>query len=389
LIGRHQLPVSSTITARALVRALAPALGDGVHERASLEAELRDAFDASGVALVDSGTSALAMALRATTTVGGVVALPAYACVDIGAAAIFAQLRVRLYDVDPVSLSPDLDSVSRVLAAGTHTIVVSHLYGYPADVPHVTALAAAHGASVIEDAAQGAWGSLLGKRLGAFGPLSVLSFGRGKGMTGGGGGALLTIGEPTSDTLASAVTTVAAPASSLRTLVLTTAQWALGRPSLYALPSAIPALHLGETIYHPAHEPRAITSASASLVRAALARAHADLAVRRRHAEVLERAAQMARDITAIVPIAGAEPGYLRFPVRLASTRAGPRERPALGIVGGYPDTLAELAELRASLIGNEKLPGSRELQRSLVTLPTHALLDERDLRKLSNWMVD
>jgi perosamine synthetase len=389
LIGRHQLPVSSTITARSLVRALTPALGDGAHERAALDAELRRAFGASGVALVDSGTSALAMALRATTPVGGVVALPAYACVDIGAAAIFARLRVRLYDVDPVTLSADLDSVERVLAAGAHTIVVSHLYGYPSDASGIATLAAAHSTAMIEDAAQGAWGSLFGKRLGAFGPLAVLSFGRGKGMTGGGGGALLTIGESNPEALVTAITRVAAPASSLRTLMVTTAQWALGRPALYALPSAIPALHLGETIYHPAHEPRAITAASASLVRAALARANADLETRRRHAEVLGRAAQEARDVSAILPIPGAEPGYLRFPMRLASTRAEPREQPALGIVRGYPDTLADLAELRSSLIGDEKLRGARELQRSLVTLPTHSLLSERDLRRLSNWMVD
>jgi dTDP-4-amino-4,6-dideoxygalactose transaminase len=298
-------------------------------------------------------------------------------------------MRVRLYDVDPVTLSADLASVERVLAAGTHTIVVSHLYGYPADVPGVAALAAAHGTAMIEDAAQGAWGSLFGTRLGAFGPLAVLSFGRGKGMTGGGGGALLAIGEPVPDALVTAITNLAAPASSLRTLVATTAQWALGRPALYALPSAVPALHLGETIYHPAHEPRAITSASASLVRAALARAHEDLATRRRHAEVLAHAARQARGVSAILPIAGAEPGYLRFPMRLASTRAGSRERPALGIVRGYPDTLADLAELHSSLIGDEKLPGARELQRSLLTLPTHSLVSENDLRELSSWMVD
>jgi perosamine synthetase len=384
---RHQLPVSSTITARALARALTPALGGGARERAMLDAELRRAFGASGVALVDSGTSALAMALRATTPAGGVAALPAYACVDIGAAAIFARLRVRLYDVDPVTLSADLDSVSRVLAAGASTIVVSHLYGYPADVPGVAALAAAHGAAVIEDAAQGAWGSLLGTRLGAFGPLSVLSFGRGKGMTGGGGGAQLAIGERAPDAFTTSSARVAAPASSLRTLVVTTAQWALGRPSLYALPSSIPALHLGETIYHPAHEPRAITSASASLVRAALARADHDLAIRRNHAEVLARAANNAREVSAIRPIAGAEPGYLRFPMRLSSTRTRDRVHPALGIVRGYPDTLAELVELRSSLIGDETLPGARELQRSLVTLPTHSLLDEGDLREISAWM--
>jgi perosamine synthetase len=383
LIGRHQLPVSSTITAHALVRAL----GARAHERAALAAELRQAFGASEVVLVDSGTSALAMALRASTSEGGVVALPAYACVDIGAVAIFARLRVRLYDVDPVTLSADLDSVSRVLEAGTDTIVVSHLYGYPADVPAVTALATAHGAAVIEDAAQSAWGSLRGKRLGGFGPLAVLSFGRGKGMTGGGGGALLAIGERAPDALTADGTQVAAPASSLRTLAITMAQWALGRPSLYALPSAVPSLHLGETIYHPAHDPRSITSASAVLVRAALARADRDLAVRRRNAEVLELAARNSHDVTAISPLADAEPGYLRFPVRLADTRIRDREQPTLGIVHGYPDTLAELAELRSSLIGNEPLPGARELQRSIVTLPTHSLMSEKDLMKVCSWM--
>jgi perosamine synthetase len=383
LIGRHQLPVSSTITARSLVRAL----GARAHERMALEPELRRAFGASAVVLLDSGTSALAMALRLATPEGGVVALPAYACVDIGAAAIYARLRVRLYDVDPVTLSPDLDSVSRVLGAGADTIVISHLYGYPADVPAVTALARGQGAAVIEDAAQGAWGVLRGTRLGAFGPLAVLSFGRGKGMTGGGGGALLAIGEGARDGVIAESTRVAASASSLRTLVVTTAQWALGRPSLYALPSAVPSLHLGETIYHPAHEPRSITSASAALVRAALARADDDLAVRRRNAEMLEEAARSARDVSAIRPLEGAEPGYLRFPVRLADTRTRNREQPALGIVHGYPDTLAELTELRPWLIGDETLPGARELQRSIVTLPTHSFMSVKDLMKACGWM--
>jgi perosamine synthetase len=337
--------------------------------------------------LVDSGTSALAMALRVTTPVGGVVALPAYACVDIGAAAIYARVRVRLYDVDPVTLSADLDSVSRVLGAGADTIVVSHLFGYPADVPAVAALAREHGAAVIEDAAQGAWGSLRGTRLGAFGPLAVLSFGRGKGMTGGGGGALLATGERAPDALTGARERVGAPASSLRTLALTTAQWALGRPALYALPSAIPSLHLGETIYHPAHDPRSITAASASLVRAALLRADADLAVRRRNAGILGLTARSSSDIHAIQPIEGAEPGYLRFPVRLAESRTKNRDQPALGVMHGYPDTLADLRELRPSVVGDERLSGARELQRSIVTLPTHSMLSERDLMKLCSWM--
>ena len=388
-MGRRQLPVSSTITARSLVRALAPSVIGGSGARAALEGDLRREFGASSVALVDSGTSALAMAMRATTRAGGVVALPAYACVDVGAAAIFAQLRVRLYDVDPATLSADLESVSRVLAQGVDTIVIAHLYGYAADVPGVAAVAAEHGVSVIEDAAQGAWGSLLGKRLGAFGPLTVLSFGRGKGMTGGGGGALLGVGAHSPAALVTASEHLASPGSSLRTLAVTSAQWALGRPALYSLPSAIPALHLGETVYHPAHDPRRISAASASLARASLARADADLAIRRRHADVLARAAERATSIRVVRPIAGAEPGCLRFPMLLTDARAERRERAQLGIVHGYPNTLAELVELKSSLLGDEKLLGARDLQHNLVTLPTHALLSDDDLRQLTTWIVD
>lgn len=376
--------MSSTITVGSLTRAVAPALFGGTAEANALRAELERAFGASEVVLVDSGTSALALALRASTRAGGVVALPAYACVDIGAAAIFARLRVRLYDIDPVTLSPDLASVSRVLDAGVDAIVVAHLYGYPANVPAVAALAATRGVRVIEDAAQGAWGKLLETRLGAFGPLTVLSFGRGKGMTGGGGGALLGIGAAQHDAILETAAKLGSPKNGVRIFVLAKAQWVLGRPSLYAIPSAIPALHLGETIYHPAHEARTISPVSALLVRDALARAEADLAVRGAHAEELERVVARTKGLEAIRAIPGSKPGYLRLPVRVTDGRA---ERPELGIVRGYPATLADLAELKVLLLGDEKLVGARELQRTLVTLPTHAHLDERDLRAISAWI--
>jgi len=291
--------------------------------------------------------------------------------------------------VDPVSLSADLDSVSRVLAAGADVVVASHLYGYPSDVPGIAALATAHGMAVIEDAAQGAWGSLHGTRLGAFGPLSVLSFGRGKGMTGAGGGALLAISDAHLEALDVARPTLAAARRGLRTLTMAKAQWMLGRPSLYALPSAIPGLHLGETIYHPAHEPREISGVSASLVREALVRADADLSVRTANASLLEHAAQGATGVLVVRPITGATPGYLRFPVRLTGERDGQRLRPELGVVHGYPRTLGELPELSSWLTGAESLTGARELARDLITLPTHSLLTEKDLRAIRNWLLD
>src|SRR5690606_35170358 len=91
-------------------------------------------YDAHAVALMDSGTSALAQALQLAVGTGGVVAYPAYTCVDIIAAARFAGVRVRLYDVNPHTLSADLESLRQVVREGVDAVMVAHLYGFPSDV---------------------------------------------------------------------------------------------------------------------------------------------------------------------------------------------------------------------------------------------------------------
>src|SRR5215469_13123914 len=156
---RYLPPVSSPTSLGALGRSVVAAVQAGKAGEASAQAErvaaaLRHRFGATAIALTDSGTSALVIALRATIRQGGTVALPAYGCVDLIAAAIRAGVRVRLYDVDPSTLGPDLDSVRQVLARGVEALVVTHLYGYPVDLAAVRALTDGAGVLLIEDAAQ-------------------------------------------------------------------------------------------------------------------------------------------------------------------------------------------------------------------------------------------
>lgn len=381
---RRQLPVHSPIRASALGAALGAALARRGADHEMLAARLSEMFGADGVVLTDSGTSALVLALRATAGEGGTVALPAYACVDLAAAAVHARVRVRLYDIDPETLGPDLDSLARVLTHDVAAVVVAHLYGFPVDVPAVDELAAAHGATVIEDAAQGDGATLRGARLGSFGSLSVLSFGRGKGITGGRGGALLATapGLP-------GRTESAARRERIRAgwgdLVIAAAQWMLGRPALYWIPSAVPGLRLGESVYHAAHDPGALSVAAAALVRLALPCGEVELATRRRHAEVLVRAVQGEKGFGTIRPIPEGTPGYLRFPVRDLRQRFLPR---MLGIVRGYPRTLLEERNLHPCLDAcRVALPGATELSRSLVTLPVHGLVTRRDLERMRAWL--
>jgi dTDP-4-amino-4,6-dideoxygalactose transaminase len=119
------LPVSSPVTLPGLLRGLRSALGADPSEL--LAAELRARYEVAGVGLFDSGTSALVVALRAAVPPGGTVAFPSYSCVDLAAAARFTGVRVRLYDLDPTTLSADLSSLERTLQRGVDAVVAVHL----------------------------------------------------------------------------------------------------------------------------------------------------------------------------------------------------------------------------------------------------------------------
>jgi hypothetical protein len=107
---------------------------------------------------------------------------------------------------------------------------------------------------------------------------------------------------------------------------------------------------------------------------------------RRRHAAILQEAVREGRNLRAIQPVPGAEPGYLRLPV----LDGGQREpSPALGITRGYPRALFEQEELHPSLHADEPEPlGGRRIRESLFTLPVHGLLDARDVAHHRAWII-
>ncbi len=384
MIFRRQPGVASPISPAALARGLIDSVrvADELPRRATTLVERR--YGAARALLTDSGTSALVLALRLAVPPGGVVGFPGYACVDLAAAARFAGVRVRLYDLDPATLGPDLDSVDQLLRRGVDAIVVAHLFGFPADVPAVRERAARAGVPVIEDAAQGAGASLRGRRLGSLGELAVLSFGRGKGLCAGGGGALLGF-EPrwvgAFDALA-----LEAPSRGWSNLSKTVVQWALGRPSVYALPSMIPWLHLGEMVYYPAHEPASLSLGSCSLLGSAIAMEDGDVTARRECARAYDDLTRDAPRLASTVTPPGSDASFLRYAVR---DRGGARApSAALGILRPYPRTLAEQEELRPVLVSDEPpIPGASELRRTLFTLPTHRFVRDSDREAMAAWL--
>ena len=393
MILRWQLPAYSPITFAVLRRAILRRPRGSAADIVALSRLLEHEFGSERAVLYGSGTDALQVALHvAMRTVGDTaIALPAFSCFDVATAAVATRGRLRFYDVDPSTLGPDMASLERVLARGTRIVLISPLYGLPIDWEAVSDLLARHGAIPVEDAAQGAHASWKGRPLGSLGPVSVLSFGRGKGWTGGSGGALLFRDQSPWHGLQGALAELPVGdrrwVPELRVLGLLAAQWALGRPAWYGIPRALPGLRLGETVYRDPTPPRPMTLTAAACIAATRGAAVVEGGTRRIEAAAILDAVGSGSRVRAVRPIPGATPGYLRLPIRLADGLGGfgrPMEAIRLGLAPSYPSVLPALREVRPWVDdATSRWPGGEELVRTLHTAPTHSLVTKREQAKL------
>jgi len=341
--------------------------------------------------LTDSGTSALALAIAA---VGGPVALPAFCCFDIATACDGAGVAPILYDLDPLTLAPDPASLARAMAAGAKSVVAVHLYGIPVSISRFQAAAAPTRAVVIEDAAQGTGARLGGHRVGTLGSFGVLSFGRGKGVTGGGGGALLS-NDPAA---AGRLLALDIPLESSRLpagdIVATAAQWLLARPAVYGLPASLPFLGLGGTVYRRPHAPAGMSAFSTGVLRASLHAEDREADLRRRTAAQLQESIGRTGGAlrVAVSEDPAARAGYLRLPViveddgLLARMRSEAAAR--LGILPSYPVSLADLPGFAERVVNRgDDFSGARRLAQRLVTVPVHSLVMKQDVAKLAAFL--
>ena len=146
------------------------------------EAEFAGAVGSGHGIGVGNGTDALVLALRALGIgPGKIVATVSHTAVATVAAIEMVGARPLLLDIDPDTYTMDPKELERVL---THppqgeriaAIVPVHLYGQPADLAAIAALARHHGVPLIEDCAQCHGARFEGRSAGSFGALACYSF---------------------------------------------------------------------------------------------------------------------------------------------------------------------------------------------------------------------
>jgi len=158
----------------------------------ALEREICEYLGVKSAVGMASGTDALIIALRAAG-VGPAdeVIVPSYsffatagAVLNVGAVPAFVDVRPETYLIDS-------SQIEAAVTPRTKAIIPVHLYGQPADMDEILAIARKHNLTVIEDNAQGLGAAYRSRKTGGMGDIGCLSFFPSKNLGGYGDGGML------------------------------------------------------------------------------------------------------------------------------------------------------------------------------------------------------
>jgi dTDP-4-amino-4,6-dideoxygalactose transaminase len=390
--------------------------------------------------LANSGRALLYLLLKTLKKKdGGIrdeVLIPGYTCYSVAASVAKAGLKIRIYDLDPATLQPDFNSLRKSTSEKTLAIIFQHLFGIPTPADEFEEISQKTGTPLIEDAAQALGGRIGSHRLGTIGDFSIFSFGRGKPLPVGGGGAL--IGK---DVNVLSELELKLSNKGYISLISTAITQMLSSPWLYWIPEMLP-LGLGETIFNPhfnvssmqpvmqnlaensmgtiveiplkngnlcsssSRRPRTLSrgrrSASSGSTtgppeadrglkfepdteighKVPFSKGLDDLNT---HRHAIANTYEDAFDNACFIPVSeGRSPVYTRFPL-MAGSRPIPKGLRRFGVRRMYPRAIADEETIKPYLANQEvSTPGASEIAQNLITLPTHKHITENLAKEIA-----
>lgn len=155
------------------------------------ENELGAYIGVKNIFACNSGRTALHVALQALELKPGEeVVIPAYSCAIVFEVILRLGLKPIFVDVNPETYNIDPQLISKCITSKTRALIPIHLFGRPCEMDLIMETAEKHGLYVIEDVAQALGAEYEKTKAGTFGGLAIFSFGIGKSMTSGEGGAV-------------------------------------------------------------------------------------------------------------------------------------------------------------------------------------------------------
>ncbi|SCL30880.1 DegT/DnrJ/EryC1/StrS family aminotransferase [Micromonospora inyonensis] len=146
-------------------------------EVAAFEEEFAELVAGRHCVAVNSGTSALQLTLMALGFgPGDEIIVPSFSFAASANSIRLVGAEPVFVDIEPGSFCLDPAAVEAAVGPRTKAIMPVHLYGHPAAMDKIMAIAERHGLAVVEDAAQAHGAALNGTPVGAFGTAGCFSF---------------------------------------------------------------------------------------------------------------------------------------------------------------------------------------------------------------------
>lgn len=387
-IQRTLPPTATPLAVRDLLHGLA-GIFLGKKTLMRLEAEIQDYFRVKHVFFLSSGKAALTLILVALRSLSSRqhVVIPAYTCFSVPSAIVKAGLNVSLCDVDLQSLDFNFECLQPLIDENPLCVIPTHLLGLPSDVDRIKALCQDKGVFVVEDVAQAMGVKHKGRLLGTRGDVAFFSLGRGKNITCGSGGIIIT----NSDSIAQAIRGEYAKLTKEPLLqVMKNFCEMLGMslmvtPRMYWLPACLPFLKLGETKFYrefPIHQMDGVRAGMLSHWRERLEKSN-----RIRHLRAQELIRRLGSVGQVARPLFCQDPCYLRLPLLVKNKQTKEKlcdlsRQYGLGVSPLYPTSIREIPDLQGMLPDNE-FPVATLVADRLVTLPIHSLVSPHDVETI------
>lgn len=155
-----------------------------------------DTFNVSHAAAMNSGTSALHVAVKALgLQTGDEVITTPYSFVASGNCLLYEGVKPVFVDIDSDTFNIDTTLIEPAITTNTKAILVVHVFGQPCNMDEIQRIADKHKLFIIEDACEAIGATWKGNPVGTLGDMGVFAFYPNKQITTGEGGILLTDNE--------------------------------------------------------------------------------------------------------------------------------------------------------------------------------------------------
>ncbi|RKX26513.1 MAG: hypothetical protein DRP47_08050 [Candidatus Zixiibacteriota bacterium] len=393
-------PAGTPVNYSDLLRAINLRLGQTDIEKLLVE-KLYHLTKAKYCYFVNSGRTGLTLTLKVlaqmSDPVKTEVVIPAYTCFSVAAAIIRAGLKVRLIDIDPVTLDYDYNQLSTLSMENVLSIVGCNLFGIPSNWEELKSVIGGNDTFLIDDAAQAMGGRLGEKALGLQGDIGFYSLDRGKNMTAYSGGIIVTDREDIAEYLTNLMRTLPRPGLVSEAIygIKLFLYSNLLHPHCYWLPSMIPFLGLGETVFDESFEIGTLSQFQMAVATMLIDYLPEYNNVRLANSKQLFERLAGSDHFTIPGYTKDKFPVYLRLPLLCKDRKTRDQAVTALrrkGIIAStmYPSTIANIPDIESHLVkNNHSFPGSQRVVDTLIALPTHPYVSQTDIIKMTSTLTD